>query len=282
MSTLVPLVAVKERSDEKSSRPAMLHTDPVEKRNTVMAATAAWSLSTGKRVFDVLVAIAVLSLLGIPLLLLILCIRLSSRGSAIFVQTRIGQDGRPFSIYKLRTMKLNAAACGIGLTQFGDDRVTPLGRWLRKLKLDELPQFYNVLRGEMSVVGPRPKLPQYTDDLNFAYRPGITGAASLAFRCEEQLLVSIPANEIEDFYHGHIKPLKASIDARYMLRATFFSDCRIILSTFLSSFCPGDLSAHDATSAGTKPRHIVIEMPSPEKISLLRSNPQGEAAGLEY
>jgi lipopolysaccharide/colanic/teichoic acid biosynthesis glycosyltransferase len=200
--------------------------------------TSAWSLSKGKRAFDVLLSIAILIGCGIPMLLIALCIRITSRGPAIFVQDRVGQDGRLFRIYKFRSMTMRKGRGGLGLTKCGDLRVTWLGRWLRRLKLDELPQFYNILRGDMSVVGPRPKLPQYADDMNLGYRPGITGAASLAFRREEEILACVPTAELESFYHDRIKPMKASIDGRYMMQATFTSDLELIFWTVFSGVAP--------------------------------------------
>lgn len=194
-----------------------------------------WSLSRGKRAFDFLLSLAVLLTFGLPMLLIALCIRLTSRGPAIFVQKRVGRDGRLFSIYKFRSMADGHEKRGPGLTKTGDHRVTWIGNWLRRLKLDELPQFYNVLRGDMSVVGPRPKLPQFADDLNLAYRPGITGAASLAFRREEEILASVPPAEIETFYNERIKPVKARIDARYARNATLSSDLRVIFATVFAS-----------------------------------------------
>jgi lipopolysaccharide/colanic/teichoic acid biosynthesis glycosyltransferase len=167
--------------------------------------------------------------------LIAICIRLTSKGPAIFAQKRVGQGGRLFSIYKFRSMTVGAEKRGAGLTKSGDRRVTTVGKWLRRFKLDELPQFYNVLRGDMSIVGPRPKLPEFADHLNLAYRPGVTGAASLAFRREEEMLAAVPAHHVEAYYHQRIKPLKASIDARYGLRATFRSDLRVIVSTLVAS-----------------------------------------------
>ena len=172
------------------------------------------------------------------MLLIALCIRLTSSGPAFFRQKRVGRMGALFSVLKFRSMQINSSAAGIGLTRHGDGRVTALGRWLRRLKLDELPQFFNVLRGEMSIVGPRPKLPQYVDTVDMPYRPGITGAATLAFRREEEILSHVHPVQMEDFYHRHIKPLKARIDARYMGRATLASDLRIVAAPFFACLAP--------------------------------------------
>lgn len=184
------------------------------------------------------------------MLAIAICVRLSSPGQALFVQRRVGRGGRLFRLYKFRTMAGAAEkSTGPGITKDGDQRVTSLGRWLRQLKLDELPQFYNVLRGDMSLVGPRPKLQQYAALINMPYRPGITGEASIAFRCEEELLSRIPAAKLEEYYHLQIKPLKAQIDACYMCEATLGSDLRIIARTFLACVAPSRASSIIGKSA---------------------------------
>ena len=195
---------------------------------------SAWALSWSRRLVDLSVALLVLALFGVPMLAVALCVRLSSSGPAFFTQYRIGRGGRLFRIYKFRTMFFRSEISGPGLTRDGDCRITGMGLWLRKIKLDEVPQFYNVLRGDMSLVGPRPKLPQYFGIANMPYRPGITGAATLAFRHEEEILSRVHPSQLDEFYFHHIRPLKARIDARYMCRATFWSDMRMVGATIFA------------------------------------------------
>lgn len=214
-------------------------------RNTLECpAASAWSLSWEKRIFDLCIAILALAVLAIPMLVIALLIQISSKGPALFVQQRIGRYGRLFIIYKFRTMKLSTHANpGFGLTREGDRRITPFGSWLRRLKLDELPQFYNVLCGDMSLVGPRPKLPRYEAILNMPYRPGITGAATLSFRREEEILRSVDPAQLDQFYEQRVKPVKARRDVRYMCRATPWSDMQIIAATFLACLTPSRIPA---------------------------------------
>lgn len=218
--------------------PPGLHRTPSPEIQIRNPTASRWSLSRSKRMLDVSVALLVLAVFGLPMLAIALCVRLSSPGPAFFPQQRVGRGGRLFRIYKFRTMTFSPRVDGPGLTRDGDSRVTGIGRWLRRLKVDELPQFYNVLHGEMSLVGPRPKLPQYAGIANMPYRPGITGAATLVFRREEEILRHVHPSQLDLFYNRHIRPLKARIDVRYMCRATLWSDLELIAATFLACVSP--------------------------------------------
>lgn len=143
----------------------------------------------------------------------------------------------------------NSEAIGPGHTAKGDPRVTSLGRFLRRFKLDELPQLYNVLRGDMSLVGPRPKLPNH-DPVPMACRPGVTGAATLAFRYEARILSEVPADRIENFYQQYIVPHKMRLDSEYMERATVVSDVSVLLATVFrvgEHITHQDLMRHNST-----------------------------------
>ena len=194
------------------------------------AQPSAWSVSAIKRCIDFVCA-AVALVVFFPLLLLAaVLVRYKSPGPVIFRQKRVGRDGELFTVFKFRTMTIAAQQDGPSLTKRGDPRITRFGGFLRKYKLDELPQFINVLRGEMSLVGPRPKLP-HLEVMHMPFRPGLTGAATLAFRCEEEMLQDIPDDELEAYYCRMIKPLKAKIDWDYMREATLMSDFSLLYET---------------------------------------------------
>ena len=197
------------------------------------AKPSAWSVSTVKRCIDLAFAAVALLLFWPLLLLAAVLVRYKSPGPVIFRQKRVGRNGVLFTVFKFRTMSIDAQDDGPCLTKRGDPRVTRFGGFLRKYKLDELPQLVNVLRGDMSLVGPRPKLP-HLEVMHMPFRPGLTGAATIAFRCEEEMLQDIPDEELEAYYCRTIKPLKAKIDWDYMREATLASDFSLLYET---AFC---------------------------------------------
>jgi lipopolysaccharide/colanic/teichoic acid biosynthesis glycosyltransferase len=189
-----------------------------------------WSLSLAKRCVDLLFASVALLLVWPLLLVAALLVRYKSPGPVIFRQKRVGRHGVLFTVFKFRTMAIAGQEEGPSLTKRGDPRVTRIGSFLRKYKLDELPQLFNVLRGEMSLIGPRPKLP-HLEVMHMPCRPGLTGAATLAFRREEEMLQGIPDDDLEAYYCRMIKPLKAKIDSDYMREATLASDFALLYET---------------------------------------------------
>jgi lipopolysaccharide/colanic/teichoic acid biosynthesis glycosyltransferase len=231
--------------------------------------TSSWAISRTKRLLDFCLAFLALVVFAVPIILIAVCVRLTSRGNALFAQKRVGMGGRLFWIYKFRSMTENyGKKMGPDLTKSGDRRVTFLGRYLRKFKLDELPQFFNILRGDMSLVGPRPKLPQYAAIPNMPYRPGITGAATIAFRREEEILQSIDAERIDTFYSENIKPLKARLDVCYMCKATPASDIGVIASTILGCVIPQYapsvlIPGTKTTGADVMPHHGTVPEQNP-------------------
>lgn len=226
---------------------------------------SAWILSPQRRIMDLLAALSALAFLALPMLVIAILVRATSRGPAIFMQPRVGRFGHLFNIYKFRTMEASAGYedCH-GLTPDGDGRITPFGLWLRRLKLDELPQFYNILRGEMSLVGPRPKLPQFEGILNMPYRPGMTGAATLAFRNEEEMLRAVHPSQLDEYYERRIKPVKARLDVRYMCRATLRSDLRMMAATLLSCLISPSLPASVRHQSKYVFAFYLLERPAPE------------------
>jgi len=203
-----------------------------------------WCNSTWKRVCDILGSVLLLISFLPVMIFIALAVKLSSQGPILYRQRRPGVNGREFSILKFRTMKDGRRHAGPVLTQAEDPRVTWFGRHIRKWKLDELPQLFNVLRGDMSFVGPRPqptrlwKEPSIQDQavIVLSVRPGITSQATLNFRNEEELLAPLSSEELEEVYIRSIMPVKLRIDLEYLRNANFGSDLSLILRTSFRIF----------------------------------------------
>ncbi len=187
-----------------------------------------------KRLFDLAMSLVALLLLALPMALVAAWIKLDSPGPVFFRQQRVGRHGVPFSIHKFRTMRSDAG--GLALTVGDDARITRAGRWLRRTRLDELPQLLDVLAGHMSLVGPRPEVPRYVAlyppalrDRALAVRPGLTDPASLAYIDEAALLAAAADPERE--YVERILPAKVAQAAAYAERATLGSDLLVLART---------------------------------------------------
>lgn len=189
------------------------------------------------RTFDVVAATIGLVVLSPVFLLVAACIQILDQGPTIFEARRVGRDGVLFEVYKFRTMINKPCTRGPAITAKGDPRITPIGRILRRTKLDELPQLVNVLKGDMAIVGPRPEDPRYVDLYSqeqrriLTVRPGITSAASVFYRREEELLAGA---DWETTYRTKILPEKLAIDLDYIDRRSRWTDIKIIGQTILA------------------------------------------------
>jgi lipopolysaccharide/colanic/teichoic acid biosynthesis glycosyltransferase len=188
-----------------------------------------------RRLLDSTVAAIGLLLLSPLLLALAVAIRTTSSGPVLYRQVRLGLLGHPFRIYKFRSMVSDADRLGGSLTVGGDARITPVGRFLRRHKLDELPQLLNVLKGDMALVGPRPEVPRFARLYPDTYRrilqvrPGITHRASLAFRNEEQLLAR--ADDPDRLYVERVMPYKMMLYVQGLQRRSVLDDVKTIIDT---------------------------------------------------
>lgn len=190
-----------------------------------------------KRLLDVVAAGAGLMVLSPLFAVLAVAVKLSSPGPVFHRGERVGRGGGVFRLLKFRSMRVGEP--GPGITRAGDPRITPVGQFLRRTKLDELPQLVNVLRGDMSLVGPRPEAPRYVDFYNaeqrrvLSVRPGITSPASLAYRSEEEQLIG---EAWEQAYVERIMPAKLAIDLEYLARRTLLTDVGVIVRTLAAMF----------------------------------------------
>lgn len=188
-----------------------------------------------KRMVDIIISFLGILIVFPVLLIISLFIKLESSGPIIFTQIRIGREAKEFKIYKFRTMVVNAEKLGRQITVGKDSRVTKVGRVLRKTKLDELPQLFNVLKGDMSLVGPRPEVPKYTKLYNeeqkrvFTVRPGITDYASIKYRNENEVLAK--SKEPEKTYIEEVMVDKLNLNLKYVEQRSFWLDIKIIFIT---------------------------------------------------
>ncbi len=203
-----------------------------------------WCHSGLKRVFDIFGAILLLVLLLPMMIAVAVLVKLTSRGAVLFRQRRPGKNGREFTILKFRTMINGRRHEGSAVTRPFDPRVTWFGRFMRRWKLDEYPQLFNVLRGDMSFVGPRPlptqhwKQPSVQEEAPWvlSVRPGITCQATVKFRNEEDLLAPFSLEQVEDVYMKAIMPLKMRMNLEYLQNASFTNDLRILFKTVFRVF----------------------------------------------
>ncbi len=190
-----------------------------------------------KRFIDIILSLTGLIIFAPFFLVIAVLIKKEDGGSVFFRQVRVGQNGRPFKIYKFRTMVENAERLGAKVTKEDDPRITEIGKFLRKYKIDELPQLINVLKGEMSLVGPRPEVPKYVELFKEDYKeilkvkPGITDYASLEYKDENKLLKG--AENPEEIYIKEILPVKIKYYKRYIKDISFITDIKLIIKTIM-------------------------------------------------
>jgi lipopolysaccharide/colanic/teichoic acid biosynthesis glycosyltransferase len=190
-----------------------------------------------KRIFDFIFSLVLIVVLSPLLLVFALAVVLDSKGGAFFGQIRVGKDGKHFKLWKFRTMRPNSESSGQITVGARDNRITRVGYYLRKYKMDELPQLWNVLVGDMSVVGPRPEVPKYVALYNteqmrvLSVRPGITDYASLEYFEESELLAK--ATDPHKTYVEEIMQKKLALNLQYVESHSFLGDLKIILKTAL-------------------------------------------------
>lgn len=229
------LPPIKQRSAGATNQTGALMSHP--SRQVI----SSWSGSSAKRVFDIGCVLLALPA-TIPLALATAAaVFITSPGPVLFLQKRVGRHGRTFTIFKFRTLIHRSEATHPPITALDNQQFTSIGPFLRRWKLDELPQLANVLLGHMSLVGPRPKIPEHTI-FDLPCRPGLTGKATVAFAEEETMLSVVPAGQRDAYFYNVVLPAKQRLDAEYTARATFLSDVRLLTRSVLRRW---DVTAGD-------------------------------------
>ena len=200
-----------------------------------------------KRIFDIIFSILILLILFIPIIIISIAIKLDSNGSVFYRQVRVTQYGKRFRIFKFRTMVTNADKIGTLVTVKSDARITKVGKFLRKYRLDEFPQIFNILIGDMSFVGTRPEVTKYVEKYSdYMYATlllpaGLTSYSSINYKDEDEIISEhLKDNEnIDDIYVNYILPDKMKYNIEYIEKFSFLYDIKIMFKTFLSVFLGG-------------------------------------------
>lgn len=216
--------------------PEKMQTKEIRKYYNILMKHSGWFKA--KRVLDVIVSLIMLAVLALPMVVIAVMIRLDSPGPVFFRQERVTQYGRIFRIYKFRTMVNNAVRLGSQVTVDNDTRITRVGRWLRRLRLDEFPQLFNILAGDMTLVGTRPEVKkyvqQYTPEMyaTLLLPAGLTSRTSIAYKDEEKLLKN--AADADEVYVQEVLPVKMKYNLESLKNFGLADDCSILWDTFVS------------------------------------------------
>lgn len=215
-----------------------------------------------KRLFDIVVASIMLMFLAVPMLVIAVCIKLDSRGPVFFRQERVTQYGRIFRIYKFRTMVVDAPKLGASVTVDNDDRITRVGKVLRKIRADEFPQVFNIINGDMTLVGTRPEVPEYVKKYTkemyatLLLPAGLTSRTSIAYKDEDKILAG--AADPDEAYVKEVLPAKMKYNLEALKKFGFVEDCRVLWDTFTSVTGNDRLSVTKRTGSRAAGRSINV------------------------
>lgn len=215
-----------------------------------------------KRLFDIVVASIMLMFLAVPMLVIAVCIKLDSRGPVFFRQERVTQYGRIFRIYKFRTMVVDAPKLGASVTVDNDDRITRIGKVLRKIRADEFPQVFNIINGDMTLVGTRPEVPEYVKKYTkemyatLLLPAGLTSRTSIAYKDEDKILAG--AADPDEAYVKEVLPAKMKYNLEALKKFGFVEDCRVLWDTFTSVTGNDRLSVIGRTGSKAAGRSINV------------------------
>ena len=219
-----------------SELPDFMRTKEVRKYYNILVKKSAWFKA--KRLMDIIVAFIMLVVLALPMLVIAVLIKLDSRGPVLFRQERITQYGKTFTIFKFRTMEVNASELGAQVTVDNDSRITKVGRVLRRLRMDEFPQVFNILAGDMTLVGTRPEVKKYVDHYTkemyatLLLPAGLTSRTSIAYKDEDKLLSE--AVDADRVYIEEVLPAKMRYNLESLRKFGLLSDMSILWDTFIS------------------------------------------------